>query len=199
MPAAVSSLSSTARFALLPITPRNGKLAALAENLFEDRAVGRVAHRHANDKRVVRKFGHERAVARRIADFSQPAARSGMRSSHSARGSMHVTWQSSRPRQSTTSLATWPAPKTTIRQSLWLYVSKKSFTVPPQVMPTSRLRFHSSRAVASAVGCRLSGWASNCLGVLNGFVLHAAAADRARDEAVGRDEHFAAGVLRRAA
>ena len=45
---------------------------------------------------------------------------------------------------------TCPAPKITMRHSLWFDASKYSFTVPPQVIPTSLRRFQSTKSVCDA-------------------------------------------------
>ena len=60
----------------------------------------------------------------------------------------------------------------------WLYVSKYSFTTPPQVMPTSRCRFHSTSRLLGAVVFVHHLWASS-----NRLLFDLAAADGAEHEA----------------
>ncbi len=76
-------------------------------------------------------------------------APTGSFSSQSERASTQVTWQSSCSRIGIRTCATWPAPKTATGHDSLQWYSKKSFTSPPQVMPTSLCRFQVTSSLAT--------------------------------------------------
>jgi hypothetical protein len=167
----------------------------LLEDFFEDWAIGGVAHRHADDKCIARKFGDKRARLVGL-NLSQTVPRRNAIQPIGSRidtRDVAIEWRQAnddRGRYVTCTENYNPPVAVIVRFEKNLYRTTAGHADVALQIPFQQFGYW-----LSAIGCRPG---KHRLRVLDRFVLDAAAAHGAGVHSAGRHQHLTAGVLWRA-